>query len=1192
MIFAKAYFCEECACLQAITELIQKDPDFQNVISNIQKQMKDQLVAGLHGSSKPVFLASVQQHVDRPLFIVTHNLFAAQKIAEDLADCLSADEVLLFPAQETLSTEVAISSPEMTSQRVEVLTKLSTGYHGIVVAPYAAVRRILPALQSFQHLHVTIKVGDTLDLKSFLERFVELGYERVERVESKGEWSVRGGIIDFFPLSMTQAVRVELFDVTIDSIRLFDPVDQRSTTHVHEFTIQPSREIPIDPSLMRAAANHATELLDMQLEKMTDRQAKNKLQDGMGYEIECLRQGQYFPGLFKYISLLYPERHTLIDYMPVDTVMILDEPTRLVEVAKQMENDDANWALHALQDGKSLPSLVFSKNTDHLFHRRTFPTLHVSLFLRQIPTIQPQHIVNFVSRAMQSFHGQLHLLKSEVERWHKNGFQIIVLANGDERKQHVMRVLADYQMEKAQVHIGNLQSGFELPSVKCVVITEGEIFSQKQRKVRKVEKKIDNAERIKSYQELKVGDYVVHAHHGIGKYVGIGTLEIAGIHKDYLHIIYAGADKLSVPIEQIHLIQKYVGAEDKEPKLYKLGGSEWARVKSKVRSSVKDIADELVKLYAARQAVVGHAFSKDNSYQQEFEAMFPYEETPDQERAIAEIKADMELARPMDRLLCGDVGYGKTEVAIRAAFKSALDGKQVAILVPTTILAQQHYETFRERFNGYPFNIQVLSRFRSKKEQTEIIKSIKSGAVDIVIGTHRILSDDIQFKNIGLLVVDEEQRFGVTHKEKLKRIKTNVDVLTLTATPIPRTLQMSMLGVRDLSVIETPPENRFPVQTYVIEHNISLVKDAIERELSREGQIYYLYNRVQGITQIADQISQLVPDARVAVAHGQMGEQELERTILDFLDGEFDVLVSTSIIETGVDIPNVNTLIVHDADKMGLSQLYQIRGRVGRSNRVAYAYFTYQRDKVLTEIAEKRLQAIKEFTELGSGFKIAMRDLTIRGAGNLLGAEQHGFIASVGFDMYSQMLTEEIEKRKQGDEAVEHKEVEWNTHIDMQINAYIPSEYIYNSIQKIEIYKKVADIRTFEEADELFEEMKDRFGQPPQAVLNLLCVSRIKIYGAMYHIESIQLTSAGFQIKIHSDQNTMLDGQKLITLSSKFEGRVRLMAATQIQLHIKCNGLNQQQSIDVLEAFLKEYHFALKSKGENHVISKPFISTH
>jgi len=784
---------------------------------------------------------------------------------------------------------------------------------------------------------------------------------------------------------------------------------------------------------------------------------------------------------------------------------------------------------------------------------------------------------------MQNFHGQMNVLKTEMDRWRKAGATVMMMAGSTERMDRMRRVLDDYGIDPPMLIEGNLQTGFELPSIHLIVITEGEMFSQKQRKARRVDKKIENAERIKSYTELKVGDFVVHQNHGIGKYIGIGTLEIAGIHKDYIHIVYAGGDKLSVPIEQIDMIQKYVGQEEKEPKVYKLGGSEWTRVKSKAQASVKDIADDLIKLYAERQATTGFAFGPDTTYQQDFEAMFPYDETRDQLRAIEEIKKDMQTQRPMDRLLCGDVGYGKTEVAVRAAFKSAIEGKQVAILVPTTILAQQHYETLRERFSGFPFNVQVLSRFRSKKEQSDTMKGIKAGTVDVVIGTHRLLSQDIVFKDLGLLIVDEEQRFGVSHKEKLKRLKTNVDVLTLTATPIPRTLHMSMLGVRDLSVIETPPENRFPVQTYVVEYSPSLVRESIERELARGGQVYYLYNRVQGIHQMAEQINALVPDAKVAVGHGQMSEQELEKTILDFLDGESDVLVSTSIIETGVDIPNVNTLIVHDADKMGLSQLYQLRGRVGRSNRIAYAYFTYQRDKVLTEVAEKRLQSIKEFTELGSGFKIAMRDLSIRGAGNLLGAEQHGFIASVGFDLYSQMLADEIAKRKAEMDGVPVETVkEISTVIDMSIDAYLPSAYIYDSIQKIEIYKKVAALHSFEEADDLREELVDRFGDLPQSVDNLLSVARLKVFGTVCGIEQISGKGDDITLRFAEREKQRFDNKKVDQLCLQLENRFKRSTVQEpyplVQLRGK--GLVMEQKLELLERFLTHYKETIQSKGE------------
>ncbi|MFC4303357.1 transcription-repair coupling factor [Cohnella boryungensis] len=1167
--------------MKPLIQSLVMDPDLISVIQGLKGGMREQLVAGLSGSARQAAIAGIYREIKRPILVVTHNMFSAQKIADDLQECLSPDEVLLYPANELIAAETAISSPETSARRLDAVLKLAEGFRGVIVVPFAGFRRFLPDLKTMSEAHIELRVGEHLPMDQFLRRMIELGYERVDRVEQKGHLSVRGGIVDFFPLASANAYRVEWFDDEVDSIRTFDPADQRSIDKLDAYTVQPSREWIAVERRFQNAAQHASDLLDKQLEKMTDRQAKERLSSEISREIELLRQNVYFPEIYKYISLLYPERQTLLDYMPKDTIILMDEPNRLAETARQLERDESEWTTHLLQQGKSLPGFVLAVSAEQALYPKGFQMLYLSLFVRQIPHTQPQNILNFVCRSMQNFHGQMNVLKAETERWRKSGIRILMLAGNSERADRMRRVLEDYQIEPPEILQGNLQSGFELPSIKLVVITEGEMFTQKQRKARRVDRHLDNAERIKSYTELKVGDYVVHQNHGIGKYLGIGTLEVGGIHKDYLHIVYAAGDRLSVPVEQFDLIQKYVGNEDKEPKISKLGGAEWNRAKSKVRSSVQDIADDLIKLYAERQATTGFGFGDDTPYQQEFEEMFPYEETADQLRAIREIKKDMQLPRPMDRLLCGDVGYGKTEVAIRAAFKAAIEGKQVALLVPTTILAQQHYETFRERFSGYPFNIKVLSRFRSRKEQTETTKGLKAGTVDVVIGTHRLLSQDILFKDLGLLIVDEEQRFGVTHKEKLKKIKTNVDVLTLTATPIPRTLHMSMLGVRDLSVIETPPENRFPVQTYVVEYSATLIREAVERELARNGQVYYLFNRVQGIYQMAEQITALVPEARVAVAHGQMTEQELERTILDFLDGEYDVLVSTSIIETGVDIPNVNTLLVHDADKMGLSQLYQLRGRVGRSNRIAYAYFTYQRDKVLTEIAEKRLQSIKEFTELGSGFKIAMRDLSIRGAGNLLGAEQHGFIASVGFDLYSQMLAEEIQSRKlqMGGEAQPPQPV--NTQLDLGVDAYLPPEYIYDSIQKIEIYKKVATAASLADVEDLLEELIDRFGEPPKAVLNLMAVARLKVYGRFYGIESMIRRGDDLTLKLEERQRAEVDEKKLKLLEAKFQGRMSAaLGEAQPLIRFKVRGLDENALLALAEDFLVQYREATKLKGE------------
>lgn len=1170
--------------MQTLKHVFSKDSDVQSVLAGIRSGMKEQLVSGLVGSARQMMMAAMMDDLKQPLLVVTNNLFSAQKIVEDLQEYISSDQVLLYPGNELTAIEAAASSPETQAQRIDVLSRCANGYRGIVVTPYNGIRRLLPNKDSYQSAQAVLSKGEVCEPEAVVSRLVSIGYERVNRVEGRGELSIRGGIMDIFPLMAEHPYRIEWFDDEIESIRTFDVIDQRSLDKTQTVTIPPCREIIANSSRFQNAADHLSSRLQEQLDKMADRQARQELEQYITYEIEQMREQRYFREIYKYISLLYPERETLLNYVPEDTIVILDEPIRLMEIAKQMDKEEAEMIAGQLERNRWVPGLALSKDYGQLLNPPRFSTLYMTLFLRQIPQTQPQNIVNFVTRAMQNFHGQMNVLKTEMERWSKSGTQVFMLAHGQERLDRLRRILEDYQIPLPYLLEGNLQSGFEFPSVGLIVITEGELFNKKQRKARKADKRVENAERIKSYSELKPGDYVVHVNHGIGRYEGIGTLEINGIHKDYMHIVYAGGDKLSIPVDQIELVQKYIGAEEREPKLYKLGGNEWKKVKSKARSSVKDIADDLVKLYAARQASKGFAFSKDSPYQKDFEALFPYDETRDQIRTIDEVKQDMEKIQPMDRLLCGDVGYGKTEVAIRSAFKAVMDGKQVALLVPTTILAQQHYETFRERFADFPVSIKVLSRFRTQKEQKETIQGLKSGMVDIVIGTHRLLSKSVKFKELGLLIVDEEQRFGVSHKEKLKQIKTNVDVLTLTATPIPRTLHMSMLGVRDLSVIETPPENRFPVQTYVVEYSPSLVKEAIERELARSGQVYYLFNRVQGIYKMAEQIAALVPDARVAVSHGQMSEQELEKTILDFLDGEYDVLVSTTIIETGVDIPNVNTLIVHDADKMGLSQLYQLRGRVGRSNRIAYAYFSYQRDKVLNETAEKRLQSIKEFTELGSGFKIAMRDLSIRGAGNLLGAEQHGFIASVGFDLYSQMLNEEITKRKQqmeeSSEAKTEETSEWSTQMNVEVDAYIPQDYIYDNIQKIEIYKKVAAAASLEDAEDLALELEDRFGKLPVAVENLLRVARLKVYGRKFLIETISQKNGDLYAVLDEKQNEHLDGQKLFHLANRYQGKVKLIPGKQIQMAIKCKDTSMEDGMEVLERFLSEYDNVMNSKEE------------
>ncbi|WP_174734820.1 transcription-repair coupling factor [Mesobacillus harenae] len=1173
--------------MQGLKALFSQQDDVQSVISGMKEGLKEQLIAGLSGSARTVFLTGVYENTEKPLLVITHNLLQAQKIYDDVINLVGEDDVFLYPANELIAAEISISSPELKAQRMDVLNHWSSKKSGIVIVPMAGLRKILPPKQLWSDFQVLFKVGEDIEVEKELKHFVAMGYVRADMVSAPGEFSVRGGIIDIYPLTAPNPIRIELFDTEIDSIRYFSLDDQRSREKLDSVSIGPAMENPLGENELKRLIGLLEEGLSKSLKKLKDEKARTKLAENVGFELEKLRNGQVPEQLFKYLSLAYEKPHSLLDYLPANGCIFIDEISRVQEMNDSLSKEEAEWYTSLLGEGQIVHDVKISHNLSELVQEHEQPIMYLSLFLRHVPNTNPQNILNISCKPMQNFHGQMHVLKAEMERWKKGNYKVILLGPTSDRVSKLESVLEDYDIEgiqvsqnqelkqgKAQILQGSLNSGFEMPIQKIAVITEEELFNKKTKKTSR-RQKLSNAERIKSYSELKIGDYVVHVNHGIGKYLGIETLEINGLHKDYLHIRYHGSDKLYVPVEQIDLVQKFVGSEGKEPKIYKLGGSDWKRVKNKVHSSVQNIADDLIKLYAEREASVGYAFSPDGSMQREFETSFPYQETEDQVRSIHEIKIDMERERPMDRLLCGDVGYGKTEVAIRAAFKAIADGKQVAFLVPTTILAQQHYETIRERFQDFPINIGLLSRFKTRKQQTETMKGLKAGSVDIVVGTHRLLSKDIVYRDLGLLIIDEEQRFGVTHKEKIKQLKTNVDVLTLTATPIPRTLHMSMLGVRDLSVIETPPENRFPVQTYVMEYNGGLVRESIERELARQGQVYFLYNRVEDIERKAEEISMLVPDARVAYAHGKMTENELESVMLGFLEGEYDVLVSTTIIETGVDIPNVNTLIVFDADRMGLSQLYQLRGRVGRSNRVAYAYFTYRKDKVLTEIAEKRLQTIKEFTELGSGFKIAMRDLSIRGAGNLLGAEQHGFIDSVGFDLYSQMLTEAIEERKEGPQQVKQPAME----MDLQIDAYIPDTYISDGHQKIEMYKRFRGVATLKDIEELQDEMIDRFGDYPEEVNYLFKISELKVYAQTAQTESIKQTKQDVTILVSEEGSSQIDGQKLFAISNQHRKLVGLgMEGKKLKIVLHINNLKLNEWFDIAVEMAKGLHDSRKEQ--------------
>lgn len=976
-------------------------------------------------------------------------------------------------------------------------------------------------------------------------------------VGTPGEFSIRGGIVDIYPLTTPYPLRIDLFDMEIDSLRYFDVETQRSIENVDMATILPATDHLATKNGLLQAAARIKKAYVRNKELITDTVEQDLFVKQLTPILDAFEQGQWRDELAMFADYLYPEKNSILHYLSQDGLVILDDYPRILETERRLSEEEAEWVAEKLAERRVLQTQHFSNDFRQLMKETTQDLFYFSLFQKGMGHIKLTGIQSFEYRQMQQFFGQMPLVKVEMDRWKKQEQTVVVVVASEERRQKLAQTFAEFEIQAAmgddrhirekssQIIVGTINSGFELPKEKLVVLTERELFNKVAKKVVR-KQTLSNAERIKSYSELNPGDFVVHVNHGIGKYIGMETLEINGIHQDYLSVVYQDDATLFIPVTQLNLLQKYVSSEAKTPKVNKLGGSEWAKTKRKVASKIEDIADELIELYAARDAEVGFAFSPDDAYQKEFEDAFPYSETEDQLRSVIEIKHDMEKEKPMDRLLVGDVGYGKTEVALRAVFKAIQDGKQVAFLVPTTILAQQHYETMIDRFEHFPIQVGLLSRFRTKKQQEETIDGLRKGQVDIVVGTHRILSQDIIFQDLGLLIVDEEQRFGVKHKEKLKQLKSQVDVLTLTATPIPRTLHMSMLGVRDLSIIETPPANRFPVQTYVMEQNAGAVREAIEREMARGGQSFYLFNRVDTIGRKAEELQMLVPEARVAYAHGQMSEAELENVLYEFIEGRYDVLVTTTIIETGVDIPNVNTLFVEHADRMGLSQLYQLRGRVGRTNRVAYAYFMYQADKVLNEVSEKRLQAIKDFTELGSGFKIAMRDLSIRGAGNLLGAQQHGFIDSVGFDLYSEMLSAAVAKKRGLAVEVEKTAIE----IELEIDAYIPTTYIEDERQKIEIYKRIRELSQQEEWLELQSDLIDRFAEFPDEVEYLLAIGQIKMEGERALIEKIKQEGDVVSLTLSESGTKKTPAEELFKALSEVPYRAN-MAVNQDRLTVK-----------------------------------------
>ena len=1114
-----------------IAEYIQQDKRFQELDQVFGQE--NILVTGLSPSAKATIIAEKYLTDHKQMLLITNNLYQADKLETDLLQYIDSAEVYKYPVQDIMTEEFSTQSPQLMSERVRTLTALAQNEKGLFIVPLNGLKKWQTPIDIWQAHQIHLHIGQDIDVAHLLQQLVNMGYRRESVVSHIGEFSVRGGIIDIYPL-IGEPVRIELFDTEVDSIRDFDIETQRSNNNLDGVSITSASDYVITDDVIKHLQSNLKAAYEDTRPKI-ETSVRNDLKET--YESFNLIDTTAVDNqlLRRLVAFMYETPATLIDYFQQDAIVVVDEYNRIKETEETLTTEVEDFIHNLIESGNGFIGQTFMQydGFEHLLTH--FPVAYFTLFTSSM-TVKLADIIKFSCKPVQQFYGQYDIMRSEFQRYVQNDYTIVVLVETETKVERIQAMLNEMHIPtvknihsgiasgQAIVTEGSLSEGFELPYMQLVVITERELFKTKQKKQRKRSKTISNAEKIKSYQDLKVGDYVVHVHHGVGRYLGVETLEVRDVHRDYIKLQYKGTDQLFVPVDQMDQVQKYVASEDKSPKLNKLGGSEWKKTKAKVQQSVEDIAEELIALYKEREMSVGYQFGEDTAEQQAFELDFPYELTPDQAKSIEEIKADMELQKSMDRLLCGDVGYGKTEVAIRAAFKAVMEGKQVAFLVPTTILAQQHYETLIERMQDFPVEIQLVSRFRTAKEVRKTKEGLKSGYVDIVVGTHKLLSKDIRYKDLGLLIVDEEQRFGVRHKERIKTLKTNVDVLTLTATPIPRTLHMSMLGVRDLSVIETPPENRFPVQTYVLEQNTNFIKEALERELSRDGQVFYLYNKVQSIYEKREQLQMLMPEASIAVAHGQMTERDLEETMLSFINGDYDILVTTTIIETGVDVPNANTLIIEEADRFGLSQLYQLRGRVGRSSRIGYAYFLHPTNKVLTETAEDRLQAIKEFTELGSGFKIAMRDLNIRGAGNLLGKQQHGFIDSVGFDLYSQMLEEAVnEKRGITEETPDTPEVEMVLNLD----AYLPAEYIQNEQAKIEIYKKLRKVENEAQLDDIRDELMDRFNDYPIEVERLLDSVQIKIHALRAGVTLIKDQGKTVDITLSVQGTKDIDGEAL-----------------------------------------------------------------
>lgn len=1059
-----------------LIKTLEENKKFQELTKQISKTGPI-AISGLVDVEKLHILTGIFNETKRPMVLVTYNEIQARKLYQDLKKLIK--QTYFFPKKEITTYDYVAQSKEIEYKRIDVLNKMYLAKKQkepiIIVTTIEAVMQKMVAKDTLYQNVMDFEVGKTYLLDGIKEKLVGLGYERSDLIENKGQFSIRGGIVDV-GLSEKIGVRIEFWGDEVDSIRFFQISSQRSTEMLKEITVFPAHELIVQD--LSEAVKNIQEKYPEEIE-----------------DIELIKNGDYISKINKYFNEFYENQASFLDYMSDEYLLLLDEKTKINQRKTNIIEDNNKLIASLVEKEKFVPEAIENiSKFEYNFEEKQI------IYLEQNDSIKNIQKYYFETREINFYNLQLDLLLADIVTYQKNKKKVVLLAGNEISAKKLCDILKENQInykyeQEAEnikqgeiiVTIGGFSSGFENYDLNLIVISLQNNFEEPVKRKKKLSSTFKDSEKI-VFADLKPGDIVVHQTHGIGQFIGVNTITADGVTKDYIKIKYRNDDILYVPTNSLDSVRKYIGGGDNSsPRLNKLGGKEWSATTSKVKKNLEEVAKDLMELYAKRQKIKGFSFSPDTPWQKQFEDSFPYTETDDQLRCIQDVKKDMEKPQPMDRLLCGDVGYGKTEVAIRAAFKAVMDQKQVAYLVPTTILANQQYEEFKTRMKEFAINVELLNRFKTKKEQDEIIKKLKLGEVDVVVGTHRLLSEDVNFKDLGLLIIDEEHRFGVKDKEKIKKLRTNIDVLTMTATPIPRTLHMSIVGVRDMSVIYEPPHNRKPVQTYVLEYDQEVITEAITKEIERGGQVFYLFNQVEGIEKKANEISMLVPESKVGFAHGKMSGRELEEIMESFINHEINVLVCTTILESGIDIPNANTIIVENADRLGLAQLYQIRGRVGRSDKQAYAYITYKRDKLLSEVADKRLKAIKEFTEFGSGFKIAMRDLEIRGAGSMLGELQHGHMEQVGYDTYCKLLDEVI-KEMQGIEVVEEQDVQ----IDLAVSSYIPDNFIENSSQKIEIYQNIALCRTEEELQNVIDEVIDRYGRLPKELENLIDIARIK----------------------------------------------------------------------------------------------------